>query len=91
MPSIHLSTPHNLGAATAKKRVEEVATQIKNRFGVAYNWSGNTLQFNRSGVNGTIDVEDKEVTVDAEIGMMLTPFKGEIERQLRDFMEQKLT
>jgi len=90
MPSIHLSTPHNLGAATARQRVEEVATQIKNRFGVTYNWSGNDLRFNRSGVNGTISVEDKEVTVDAEIGMMLTPFKGEIEKQLRQFMQEKL-
>jgi putative polyhydroxyalkanoate system protein len=90
MPSIHLSTPHNLGAATARQRVEEVATQIKNRFGVTYNWSGNDLRFNRSGINGTISVEDKAVTVDAEIGMMLTPFKGEIEKQLRQFMEEKL-
>ena len=91
MPSIHLSTPHNLDVATAKQRVEKVASQLRNRLGVDYNWSGNALEFNRSGASGTILVEEKAITVDAEIGMMLMPFKSEIEKQLKQFLEEKLS
>jgi putative polyhydroxyalkanoate system protein len=87
MSSIHIERNHSLGKAEARKKIEDIASQMKNRLGVKYNWNGDTLQFDRSGVNGTIMVGDKNVQVDAELGMMMGAFKGQIESQVRQYLD----
>ena len=87
MANIHIERNHSLGKAAAKKKIEEIASQMKSRLGVKYNWNGDTLQFDRSGVNGTILVGDKDVQVDAQIGMMMSAFKGQIESQVRQYLD----
>jgi putative polyhydroxyalkanoate system protein len=91
MAHIHFQHNHSMGAKAAKARVEGIAENIKSRFGVKYGWQGNTLSFNRSGVNGTIDVDDNTVTIDAELGMMYSAFKGQIESQLKSYMDSNFS
>ena len=90
MPSIHIRTEHNLDLTTARERIEHVAAQLKERLGVSYNWSGNELHINRTGASGTILVEEKAVTADVKLNMMLTSFKDQVERQLKEFLHQNL-
>lgn len=90
MPSIHIHAEHHLGLATARQRIEHFAEQLKDRLGVSYNWSGNELHIDRTGASGTVLVEENAVTIDVKLGMMLTAFKGEIERQLNGFLLQNL-
>ncbi len=90
MPSIHIREAHNLGLATAKQRVEKLAGQLNERLGVTHTWSGDTLEFERSGATGTILVEQNAVTVDVKLGIMLAAFKGEVEKQLKGFLEEHL-
>ena len=90
MSAIHIERDHTLGKEGARQAVEDVASQMKRQLDVSYNWNGDTLQFQRSGANGTIDVRDSSVTVDVELGMMFKPFKGAIEQQIKSFLDQKL-
>jgi putative polyhydroxyalkanoate system protein len=90
MPNIHFQTAHQLTKADAKTKIESVAEQLKNRLGASYHWQGDTLMFDRAGAKGSIDVSDKDVTVDVDLGMMLTPFKGEIERQIQQQLQHSL-
>ena len=90
MPSIHIRTEHNLDLTTARDRIEHLAAQLKDRLGVSYSWTGNELHINRTGANGTILVQEKAVTADIKLGIMLTSFKGQIERQLKEFLHQNL-
>lgn len=90
MPNIHFQTAHHLSKSSAKQKIEDVAQQLKNRLGADYRWQGDTLTFDRSGAKGSIDVTDKDVTVDVDLGLMLTPFKGEIERQIQQQVKQSL-
>lgn len=90
MPNIHFQTAHHLSKESAKQKLQSVADQLKNRLGAKCTWQGDTLTFERSGASGSIDVTDKDVTVDVELGMMLTPFKGEIERQIKSQLQSSL-
>lgn len=90
MASIHLVQPHNLGKAQARTKVEDVAQQVKNRLGADYHWEGDSLKFDRSGVKGSIQVEDKDVVVDVDLGLMLGAFKGQIESQIKGYLQDTL-
>ncbi len=90
MPHIHLTYQHNLGLDQAKARIEDLVQQLKDRLDVNYHWKGNEVEFSRTGATGTILVEDKSVTTDVELGLMLAAFKGEIEKQLKSFFDRQL-
>ena len=42
----------------ARKAVEEVAKKLAERFEIEYEWDGDDLHFNRSGVDGKIALKD---------------------------------
>jgi putative polyhydroxyalkanoate system protein len=47
-----------------------------------YGWDGDTLNFNRSGVDGHIHVGDKQIRVTAQLGFLLSALKGTVEQEI---------
>lgn len=90
MSKIHIQRRHNLGKAEARTMVEGIARQMKSKLQIEYRWSGDQLQFDRPGAKGTIDVEESLVTVDIELGLMLTAFKGMVEDQVNGYLDQHI-
>ncbi len=90
MSTIHITANHTLGLASAKEQAEKLASELQDRFAVEYHWSGDTIEFARPGASGKIVAEESMVTVDVELGLMLAGFKGEVEKQLKSFLDQNL-
>ncbi|MDB5035865.1 MAG: polyhydroxyalkanoic acid synthase [Chlorobi bacterium] len=90
MGSIHIRRNHTLGKAEARKAVEDIGRQLKQRLQVDYHWNGDRLQFSRPGAEGTIDVEDTLVAIDIELGLVLSAFKGPVESQIHAYLDQSL-
>lgn len=91
MPSIDIRHSHSLAPSKARKAVEEVATKLADRFGVACEWSGDTLSFARSGVDGKIAMEPNQLHVTAHLGFLLTALKGPIEAEIRRVLEERFS
>jgi len=90
MASIHIRRNHAIGKAEARKAVEDIGRQLKQRLQVEYQWNGDQLRFSRPGADGTIDVDDTAVTIDIELGLMLSAFKGAVESQIHSYLDQRL-
>jgi putative polyhydroxyalkanoate system protein len=90
MSVIHIEKKHSLGKESAHNAVEEVAREIKKNLQIEYRWDGDTLTFERPGANGTIAVSDAAVTVDIELGVMLSPFSGMVEQQVESYLNKYL-
>jgi putative polyhydroxyalkanoate system protein len=90
MPSIDLRQSHQLPLAEARARVEHVADRMREKFAMDSRWDGDTLRFSRSGVKGVIAVTAQEVTVHAELGLMLSPLKGMVEDEIRRKLAEHL-
>ncbi|MEP7219834.1 MAG: polyhydroxyalkanoic acid system family protein [Bacteroidota bacterium] len=90
MGSIHIRRNHNLGKAEARKAVEDIGRQLKQRLQVEYHWNGDRLEFSRTGAEGRIDVTDSAVTIDIELGLMLSAFKGPVESQVHAYLDESL-
>ena len=77
--------------AKARKAVEEVAAKLAGKFGMAYRWNGNLLEFNRSGVDGHIALEPRELHVTAKLGFLLSAMKGPIEHEIRRYLDERFS
>lgn len=91
MSNIDIRHAHSLPPDQARKAVQDVADKLADRFGMAYDWSGDTLNFNRSGVDGHIAVESNELHVTAKLGFLLSAMKGPIEAEIRRVLDERFT
>jgi putative polyhydroxyalkanoate system protein len=82
MADISLQRKHKLGLKKAKEAAQKVADELAEAFDMESEWSGNTLNFERSGVNGQLKVTKDGVSVDAKLGFLLSAFKPKIEEQI---------
>ncbi|NII10366.1 polyhydroxyalkanoic acid system family protein [Oleiagrimonas sp. C23AA] len=90
MPSIDISRSHSLGKEGARDVVEKVAARMQAKFDVSTHWEGDTLKFQRSGVDGAISVEPTHVNVSAKLGMLLSPLKPMIEQEIARKLDEYL-
>lgn len=91
MSNIDIRHAHSLPPEQARQAVQDVADKLSERFGMVYDWSGNTLNFNRSGVDGHIEVEPGELHVTAKLGFLLGTMKGPIEAEIRRVLDERFT
>jgi putative polyhydroxyalkanoate system protein len=89
--SIDIRHSHSLPHAKARKAVEEVAKKLSERFEIEYEWDGDDLYFNRSGVDGKIALTKKELHVTAKLGFLVSAFKGPIESEIRRVLDERFT
>jgi putative polyhydroxyalkanoate system protein len=86
MSKIDIRRKHGSSLKAAKAAVDKTAQAMGKKFAIESEWEGDTLHFQRSGVNGKIHVTKVEVRVHAELGfllgMMRTAIESEIEKQL---------
>lgn len=89
MPGIDIRHQHSMPLAKARKAVEDVAKKLAERFDVEYDWDGDTLNFVRSGVDGKIALEPKQLHVTAQLGFLLSALKGPIESEIRRVLDER--
>lgn len=89
MPSIHIERKHPLSIKDAKAAVSHVAQILSERFDIDWEWSGNTLDFHRSGVNGHIKVSKGSLTVSVQLGFLMSAFRSGIESQIQQTLDRE--
>jgi putative polyhydroxyalkanoate system protein len=90
MAVIDIRRPHKVSLKSAKAAVERVAKAIAKEYGVTHEWSGNQLNFNRSGVSGHIAVAKEEVHVRVELGFLMGALKPVIEREIQRQLDEQI-
>lgn len=91
MSHIDIRHSHSLTPARARKAIEEVAKKLSDRFDMQYQWDGDILNFNRSGVDGHIALEGEELHVTAKLGFLLSALKGPIEHEIKRVLDERFT
>ena len=96
MPDIRIHRDHSLGLAKARKVAWDWAEQVEKEFDmectVLEGDTSDTVEFTRSGVNGTLIVAADHFDLHAKLGLLLGAFaktiQGEIEKNLDTLLGQ---
>ena len=91
MPNIDIKRAHSRPLAEARQAVQRVADHIAAKFDVRCHWQGDTLHFERSGVDGHIKVSTKQVHVTARLGFLLMAIQGSVEREINRYLDEEFT
>ena len=90
MAVIDITRSHGGSIKSTKASVNRVATSLGAEYGVSHEWAGNTLYFERSGINGSIEVSKSELRVRAELGFLMGALKYTIEREIERLLDEHL-
>jgi putative polyhydroxyalkanoate system protein len=82
MAKISIGRHHHLSHQKAKNAAERLASDLEKRFDLAWNWEGDHVHFERPGLSGSMHVGRSEITLDVKLGLLLTPLKPAIEREI---------
>lgn len=82
MPTISIARKHALSHRKAKALAERLAKDLEKRFDLACTWEGDHVEFKRPGVAGQMHVGSDSISLDVNLGLLLTPLKPAIEREI---------
>jgi putative polyhydroxyalkanoate system protein len=90
MPTINVRRQHDLGLAKAKGLAQSIARRLKGDYGGSFGWKGNVLHFKRTGASGSVAVTKDDLQVHVELGLLLSPLRSRIEREIVTFCDEHL-
>ena len=90
MATIVVRRQHDLGIAKAKKLAQSMAVRLKGDFGGSFEWNGDVLRFERTGASGSLAVTRDNVQVHVDLGLLLSPLRPRIEREITAFLDEHL-
>jgi putative polyhydroxyalkanoate system protein len=95
MSTIDVRRAHALPKEEARKRAEDLANSMKQKFELDWRWDGDRIAFDAprgaaKGTKGTVEVGDKEVRVQIDLPWLLRMLKGTIESKVNDKLNQLL-
>jgi len=88
MATIDIRRKHGSSLKTAKAAVDKTAKAIAKKFAITSEWEGDTLHFQRHGVDGHIEVSKAEIHVRAELGFLFGMMKPMIESEIQKQLDE---
>ena len=88
MADIDIRRVHGMDPAHARAAAEKMADHLGKRFGLRGDWRGDTLAFSGTGVNGTLELDGKEVHLSGTLGFLLRAMRGSIEQAVHGELDR---
>jgi putative polyhydroxyalkanoate system protein len=95
MATIDVRRAHTLSKEEARKRAEDFARNMEQRFELQWRWEGDRIVFDAprgaaKGTKGTVDVGDKDVRVQIDLPFLLRMLKGTVESKVHEKLDKLL-
>lgn len=89
MATIDITRSHSLNLDDAKKKAEELAKGMEQKFGIVWRWDGDKIRFDApsgaaKGTKGEVAVSSTNVHVAIDLPFMLRVMKGTIEGKVHE-------
>lgn len=90
MSKIDISRDHTLSIEQGRKVLKKFAEELTGKYGGSYSETPEGLTFKGPGIEGQITLDQRVVNIKAKLGLLMGPFKGAIEQQINEKMDEVL-
>ncbi|AGE28618.1 MULTISPECIES: polyhydroxyalkanoic acid system family protein [Pseudomonas] len=90
MARITVEREHSLGKQGARAKADTLAQKLNDKYGVESSWSGDTLNLKRSGVKGTVEVDDDSLRINVELGLLMSAMSGTLKSEIEKALDKAL-
>ncbi len=86
MSHIDIKRTHSLTPEAARQLANDLAVDLAEEFSIEYGWENGVLYFERAGVHGQINVDEKHIHIQAQLGFLLLFLKPRIEEEIESVL-----
>lgn len=88
MADISIVQEHKLTQKKAREAAQKVADAISDDYGIACEWDGDVLRFERSGVQGQLTLEQKKAEMFIRLGFLMSAMAPMIQAKVEENMKK---
>lgn len=86
--AIDIHKKHNKSLEEAQQIADDLARDLADKFSIDYGWDGDTIHFQRFGVEGEIAVDEQAVHVKASLGFLLSYLQPRVEQEIHRYLDE---
>lgn len=91
MASIQIKQSFSMPYDELKEGLDQLADKLGQQYQLDCDWqSEECLSFRRTGAEGEVNIGDQEIELHVSLGMLMSAFKGTIEKEIRDFIDEHI-
>jgi putative polyhydroxyalkanoate system protein len=91
MADINIKRNHSVDTGVLRGRLEELAQDLKKKYGVRYRWEGDRCLLDGAGLKqGLVTISSTALTLEVTLGMMAKLLKPKIEQEINKKIEKVL-
>ena len=87
MSEISIRRAHALAPRQAREAADKMAKKLEQAFDMRFEWDGEVLGFERSGLDGELTLHPGEVQIEVRLGFLLTIMGPKIEQSIKDNLD----
>jgi len=91
MADISITQQHGLSPDAARGAAQKVADKLAGEYGLNCKWDGDILRFDRSGVEGSLALGERQAALRIKLGFMMSAFASTIEPKVAESMRKVFT
>jgi putative polyhydroxyalkanoate system protein len=88
MADISITQQHQLSQDAARAAAQKVADKLAGEYGLQCRWEGDVLRFERSGVEGTLALGERQADLRIRLGLLMGAFRSTIEAKVAESMRK---
>lgn len=90
MSQIDIRHPHARNDQDARRIVEDIIETLGQRYGVDGQWHDDAVALSGPGLQGRIQLSSGQVRVTADLGFLLSAFRGQVEDEIQRVLGERL-
>ncbi|MGI9343851.1 MAG: polyhydroxyalkanoic acid system family protein [Gammaproteobacteria bacterium] len=89
MASIQITQPFSMPHDELRAGLDQLADKLGQQYQLDCDWqSDECLSFRRTGAEGEVNIGEREIELSVSLGMLMSAFKGTIEKEIKDFIDE---
>ena len=90
MSYILIQKSHNMSNLELQSLVENLGKDLQKKYGGDYQIEGKLMNFIHSGVQVRISLDVSIIKIQVTLSLMMSAFKGTIEKEINSYLEKKI-
>ena len=90
MARINVERAHDLGLQAAREKAQVLVQKLADQYGLQPQWAGDTVKLKRSRVAGAVEVGEKSIRVNVELGLLMSAMSGTIKAEIEKALDKAL-
>lgn len=91
MSHIQIRRHHNMDEVHLRTMTEELGQKLKAKFGGEYHLEENIVHYTYHSADAKVSFNETTVSVDVKLGLLMMAYKGMIESEVNNYLDEHVT